>query len=155
MSKSFPESYPYSNEHGIEFTAEDMRLYSEQLFEKFKPRSHHFGVEMAGLLIWLINNAKYKDKADHLLSVIFSRIVRRSTFDEASRRLNHKEVDEQLIDPSVINDFQMLEGRIMFSQLAGDDIELDDLIKEDRRKRTRIIARLKNRLKEREALDEH
>lgn len=152
MKKSFPISYPYFNEHGVSFSLDEVNGYVIYLLEKFKPRSVEYGVELAYLLLWILDNAYHKRSVEGLLTVLFARIVRRGTFETTSKYRAQADIPEQ-VDESVLHDFEVLEYKLAFEQLVGDEYTIEDLLAEDRRKRHVIIKKLQRRIQEREQSD--
>lgn len=149
MSKVFPTSWPYLNKHGVLFEKGELDELAKVLFFDFKPRSYEFGVELAWLLVWILEKATTKETVLNLSQVLFARIVRRKTFVEKVQG-RYVNVGLEVVEEAVESGMALPELRIMFEHLVEGQITIKEILEMDRNCKDYLVRKLRKKFRRRD-----
>lgn len=144
MRKKFPESYPYSNKHGLVFTRETLNLVAEYFLNRKKPRSLDIGLELSYILLWTMEKA-----TDHLHFIkltyfFFKKIIRRKN----PNKLNSSGSDElldRIIDPETYETSNNILRSVDVERIVGDESRIEEIARMRARDRNKEIEKLRAR----------
>lgn len=160
MSSTFPKSYPYLNPNGVLIEKREVEEVAKEVFRYFGKRGKENGLELARVILWVMEKLTNKDYFYRLVVRVFSRALFQNKVRENYRNRKRNDLLENdkfiktlgsEIANQIENDLFSPEERLLikedFNKLAAITMPLEEIIKADRVKRFREIRKIREILR--------
>jgi len=114
--KTFPNSYPYLNKHGVSFSKRDLEITARFILKSFGENARNKGLELSLIILWAMGECDNEETFLGLVASSFARSARWSSRNDLKfslyGELYEDEIDKTLLesDKTVLNliDFERL-----------------------------------------------
>ena len=148
--KRFPESFNFSNEHGLTFTRREINDIAADLLEQFSPQGLEFGLELTYLILWAVNISKCKTTVYALIATVFRRVVKCKLYSGRRSTLldDTDDLDEAIVDAESLGREERLLMYLDFESIFGRTDSLKELQEMDRRRRSERLEQMRKKVEE-------
>lgn len=145
--KTFPQSWPYLNKHGVELDLNEIKLTIRETYKRSK--GIDFGLELVYILIWAIDNVKVKEAFRGVVISLALKAEKRNIHMEKKSLLTLGGLDDyDFVDETFGNSEEAMILRLDAKSLF-EQVELEALDNLHKVARFRAINKVKRKLKER------
>ena len=140
--KTFPKSWPYLNNKGFEIDIEVINKIVINIFKRFNKKSLDFGLELAYIILWALDQAESKEHLEKLVSVVMVRAIKKGMSYE-KRRVS---IEIPLVEHLVHQEAADILDLLTLENLLDPEYTIEEILEQDRRVRHRTISKIRRKL---------
>lgn len=140
--KTFPKSWPYLNNKGFEIDLEVIDKIVINIFKRFNKKSLDFGLELAYIILWALDQAESKEHLEKLVAVVMLRAIQKGLSYEKRRVSPEIPLVENMVHQEATNTLD----RLTLETLLDPEYTIEEVLEQDRRVRHRTISKVRRKL---------
>lgn len=145
--KHFPNSYPYLNKHGVEFTKKQVEDLAREILTYHRKKTLDFGLELSYIILWAMETAENHEAFKGISIDLGAKAAYRAYYMARKHIETFEIVDDAMMDKTFGTSIEALNMRIDAARALG-DTTLEDLDSMSKVARFRAISKARLELAE-------